>query len=188
MLCDHEKNILFCEIRAGRKEQKKRSIPLFYLSVFWFGFIDNILRGAGQESGDVINDHFHQSPACGLRGPGDMGCDEAIFVDDDGFITEGAGSAFFALLGGNLQTAPLTSNILPSITRKFVIEAGGKIGLKIIEKSLTPQQAGSADELFIAVTTKDIVPVVKFDDKIISDGKPGNYTKLLTEEFLSFTV
>jgi D-alanine transaminase len=116
------------------------------------------------------------------------GCAEAILVDDAGLITEGAGSAFFAVLGKSLQTAPLTANILPSITRKFVIEAAKKIELKVVEKSLTPQQAKDADELFIAVTTKDIVPVVKFDGKVIKDGKPGKWTKQLIEEFKKFTV
>jgi D-alanine transaminase len=114
-------------------------------------------------------------------------CVEAILVDDAGLITEGAGSAFFAVFGQTLQTTPLTVNILPSITRKFTIEAGKNIGLEIVEKSLTPQQASCADELFIAVTTKDIVPVVKFDGKVIGDGKPGRYTKLLIKEFCSFT-
>lgn len=114
------------------------------------------------------------------------GCAEAVFVDDTGFITEGAGSAFFAVFGQKLQTAPLTANILPSVTRKFVIEAAKNIGLEVVEESLTPQQAKDADELFIAVTTKDIVPVVKFDGEVVKDGKPGRYTKQLMQEFRSF--
>lgn len=116
------------------------------------------------------------------------GCEEAIFVDEAGLITEGAASAFFAISGQTVQTAPLTANILPSITRKFAIKAAQNIELKVVEKSLTPQQASNSEELFIAVTTKDIVPVVKFDGKVIGDGKPGKYTKLLIEEFRSFTV
>ena len=116
------------------------------------------------------------------------GCAEAILVDDSGLITEGAASAFFTILDQALQTASLTSNILPSITREFVIEAGKKIRLEIVEESLTPQQAGGADELFIAATTNDIVPVVKFDNVMIGDGKPGKYTKLLIQEFRSFTI
>ena len=115
------------------------------------------------------------------------GCAEAILVDESGLITEGAASAFFAIFDQSLQTASLTSNILPSITRKFVIEAGKNIGLEIVEKPLTPQQAGAADELFIAATTNDIVPIVKFDNAVIGDGKPGKYTKLLIPEFRSFT-
>jgi len=116
------------------------------------------------------------------------GCAEAILVDEGGLITEGAHSAFFAIFGQKLQTAPLTSNILPSITRKFAIEAGRNIGLELIEKSLTPKQAQGVDELFIAVTTKDIVPVVRFDGQVIGDGKPGKYTKLLIQEFRKFTA
>lgn len=116
------------------------------------------------------------------------GCVEAIFVDESGLITEGAASTFFSISGKTMQTAPLTANILPSITRVFAIKAGKNIGLEIVEKSLTPKQACDSDELFIAVTTKDIVPVVRFDGKTIGDGKPGKYTKLLIKEFRSFTV
>jgi D-alanine transaminase len=116
------------------------------------------------------------------------GCQEAIFVDDKGLITEGAASAFFAVLGKALQTAPLTSNILPSVTRKFVLKAAKDIGLQIIEQPLTPKEAASADELFIAVTTKDIVPVVKFDSRPIADATPGKYTELLIQKFRSFTL
>jgi len=116
------------------------------------------------------------------------GCAEAIFADEAGLITEGAGSAFFAVRGRTLQTAPLTANILPSITREFTIKAGRNIGLAIVEESLTPEQAAHSDELLVASTTKDITGVVRFDDKVIGDGTPGKYTKLLAQEFRSFTV
>jgi len=114
------------------------------------------------------------------------GCAEAIFVDDGGLITEGAGSAFFAVFGQTIQTAPLTSNILPSITRKFAIEAAQNLRLEVVEESFTSQRARQGDELFIAVTTRNIVPVVKFDEQTIADGRPGKNTVLLIREFLSF--
>jgi len=117
----------------------------------------------------------------------DKGCDEAILVDEQGRITEGAGSTFFAVQGKTLQTAPLSANILPSITREFVIRAAGNVGLEVRQECLTPQQAVSADELFIAVTTRDIVPVVRFDNVPIKDGAPGPCTKALAQEFLKFT-
>jgi len=116
------------------------------------------------------------------------GCGEAILVNEDGLITEGAGSAFFAVRGQTLQTAPLTANILPSITRDFAIKAGRNNGLEVIEKSLTVELAAGSDELLIASTTQDTIPVVRIDGKVIGDGKPGKYTKLITQEFLSFTV
>jgi len=115
------------------------------------------------------------------------GAREAILVNEAGFITEGSGSAFFAIFGKTIQTAPLQDNILPSITRKYVLQAASNAGLGILQKHLTPAEAEQADELFIAVTTQDIVPVVKFDDKVIGDGRPGSVTKQLEEAFLEFT-
>jgi D-alanine transaminase len=117
---------------------------------------------------------------------GKRNCEEAILVNDAGLITEGAGSAFFAVNGKALQTAPLTANVLPSITRKYAIKAAGQIGMEIVEKCLTVDQAACADELFIAVTTRDIVGVVRFDDKIIGTGKVGRYTRLVMEKFAGY--
>lgn len=116
------------------------------------------------------------------------GCSEAILVDEAGLITEGAGSAFFAIRGQTLQTAPLTANILPSITREFTLKAAVNVGLEVVEESIPVAQAASADGLLIASTTQDIVPVVKFDGKPVGDGKPGKYAKLLNEEFRRFTL
>ena len=114
-------------------------------------------------------------------------CWEAIFVNDDGLITEGAGSAFFGIVDGKLRTSPLNANILPSVTRKYVIKAAANVGLKVDEESLTTVEARIAAELFLGVTTRDIIPVVKFDGQTIGDGNPGKMTKQLIEEFKKFT-
>ncbi len=116
------------------------------------------------------------------------GCAEAILVNNAGFITEGAGSAFFAIVDKTIFTTPLTSNILPSVTRWYILQAALDIEMTIYEKSITPDQAKNANELFIAVTTKDIVPVVKFDNQKIANGSPGKYTKLLIQEFKKLTL
>lgn len=118
----------------------------------------------------------------------DKGCAEAILVDEAGWITEGAGSTFFAVFDQTLWTAPLTANVLPSITRDFAIRAARDLGWTVNESSLTPQQAVSADELFIAVTTKDIVPVVRFDTDVVANGTPGPRTQALIAAFRRFTV
>ncbi|MBN2019801.1 MAG: aminotransferase class IV [Sedimentisphaerales bacterium] len=116
------------------------------------------------------------------------GCWEAIFVDDAGLLTEGAGSAFFGIVNGVLRTSSLKANILPSVTRKYVIMAANNIGLKVVEKSLKVGEAAKANELFLAVTTRDIISIVKFDGHPIADAKPGNWTKQLIEEFKKFIV
>lgn len=116
------------------------------------------------------------------------GATEAILVDDDGMITEGAGSAFFVIDGKEkvVLTRPLGHEILPSITRAMVMQVAHNAGLSVVEKALTPHQAAECDEMFIAVTTKDIVPVVQFDGIEISGGKCGSTTKRLIDEFQAF--
>jgi D-alanine transaminase len=113
------------------------------------------------------------------------GCYEAILVNDAGHITEGSGSAFFAVDAKRkvLITHPLGQEILPSITRSVVVRIARNCGLGIVEESLTPLQAVSCDELIMAVTTKDIVPIVKFDEQTIGNGQCGRHTRALIEEF-----
>jgi branched-chain amino acid aminotransferase len=77
---------------------------------------------------------------------------------------------------------------LPSITRKYVELAAKNVGLKIEEEQLTAVEAKTAAELFLAVTTRDIIPVVKFDGQVIGDARPGKWTKQLIEEFKKFTA
>lgn len=125
-----------------------------------------------------------------------LGCQEAILVDEKGLITEGASSAFFAVRPvaseqssseAVLQTTPLTANVLPSVTRHYVLRAAAEIGLPVREESLTPAQAQAAQELFIAVTTRDLVPVVQCDQDVIGPGKPGPWTQRLQAAFDGFT-
>jgi D-alanine transaminase len=115
------------------------------------------------------------------------GCSEAILVNDNDQITEGSSSAFFAIIQNKLITHPLGKDILPSITRKFILEVAQNIDLEVLEETITPAQAKNADELFIAITTRDIVPVVKFDDQMIGNGTPGMHTKLLMQKFAELT-
>ncbi len=123
-----------------------------------------------------------------------QGCQEAILVNDDGMITEGSGSGFFAVFNRDtqsqseyyLQTTPLSANILPSVTRSYVIKAAQRLGIEVIEDSYTVPQAKKAAELFLAVTTKDIVPVVQFDNCTIETGMPGRLTRALMDVFQKF--
>lgn len=114
------------------------------------------------------------------------GAAEAILVGDDGNITEGAGSAFFAVDGDTIITRPLGHEILPSITRGIVMQVAKDAGIAAVEQTLTPKQAAACSELFMAVTTKDIVPITKFDDTLISQGKCGPITRRLINQFKEY--
>ena len=119
---------------------------------------------------------------------GKKGASEAILVGDDGMVTEGAGSAFFAIDGKErtVITRPLGHEILPSITRAMVFRVAQNAGLTVTERTLTSQQAANCDELFLAVTTKDVVPITRFDGKTISNGQCGELTGKLVNEFKAF--
>lgn len=120
------------------------------------------------------------------------GCSEAILFDEaKGLITEGSGSSFFGLLPDaagslTLRTSPLIANILPSVTRTYVLRAANNVGLPVVENPLTCPEAAHAQELFIAMTTHDIVPVVRFEGTRIGDGRPGRVTRQLMSEFRRF--
>jgi D-alanine transaminase len=111
------------------------------------------------------------------------GCQEAILYNENSIITEGSSSAFFIIADGKIQTTPLSENILPSITRIFVLSAAKALGIDIVQKKYSVDDAAAAQEMFIAVTTKDVVPVVSFDGKKICDGRPGRLTQALMAEF-----
>jgi D-alanine transaminase len=114
------------------------------------------------------------------------GASEAILVGDDGTITEGAGSAFFAIDGSTVITRPLGHEILPSITRAMVMQVAKDAGIQVAERTLTPKEAAGCSELFMAVTTKDIVPITRFDDQPVSRGTCGALTKRLIDQFKEF--
>lgn len=116
------------------------------------------------------------------------GAYEAILVNDANEITEGAGSAFFAIDGKEkaIITRPLGAEILPSITRSIVMQIAKNAGLATVEKTLTPQQAAACSELFLAVTTKDIVPITQFDGQPVGNGQVGPLCKKLIAEFAAY--
>ncbi len=110
-------------------------------------------------------------------------CFEAILFDSDGNITEGSSSAFFAVIDGCVITRPLGPEILSSVTRKYVKLIARDLGVNFIERPLTLDEARSADELFLGVTTRDILGVVEFDSAVISNAKVGPVTRLFEDAY-----
>lgn len=111
------------------------------------------------------------------------GCQEAVFVDEQDLLTEGSSSAFFAFFNDTLRTTPLSANILPSITRKFILRVCQNLDICVDEQSVPLKDAVNADEMFIAVSSMDIIPIVSFDGTEIGSGRPEKNTKLLIAEF-----
>ncbi len=114
------------------------------------------------------------------------GGDEAIFLDRNGYISEGSGDNIFIVKGGRILTPP-TINNLRGITREAVIELIHKLSIPFTETNLGLYDLYTADEVFVTGTAAEIAPIVVIDGRKIGDGKPGEITRMLMEEFRKLT-
>jgi D-alanine transaminase len=99
------------------------------------------------------------------------GVDDALLVDDYGLVTESTSSSVMMIEDRTLWTAPLTANILASVTRKRILDRAAGIGLAVREQSFTVEQALKADELFVVGTTSEVLAIIELDGQGIADGK-----------------
>ena len=111
------------------------------------------------------------------------GGEEALMCNQAGEIVECSQSNFFIVRAGEVLTPPLSAGLLPGITRAFVLELAGELGIPAKETGITPDDLGSADEAFITGTTREVTPVVHVDQSAIGSGKPGPISKRLLELF-----
>ncbi|WP_202320795.1 branched-chain-amino-acid transaminase [Archaeoglobus neptunius] len=114
------------------------------------------------------------------------GGDEAIFLDRNGYISEGSGDNIFIVKNGEIITPP-TINNLRGITRQVVIEIIEKLGIPFRETNVGLYDLYTADEVFVTGTAAEIAPIVVIDGRKIGDGKPGEVTRRLMEEFRKIT-
>ena len=111
-----------------------------------------------------------------------LGFDEAIMLDNEGYVAEGSGENIFIVRNGKLKTPPLTS-ILEGITRNCVIEIAYDEGLEVETERFTRDELYIADEAFLTGTAAEITPLREVDRRKIGDGKPGRITKRLQARF-----
>jgi D-alanine transaminase len=109
----------------------------------------------------------------------DAGCDDAIFVSDQGVVREGTSSNLFIVSGGQLTTHPLTDNILPGITRMVVLNLCKAANLDVEESFFGVDALLEAEEVFLTGTVTELLPVVRIDDKPIGRGEVGPITRRL---------
>lgn len=113
----------------------------------------------------------------------EKGCQEAIFLTTDGLLAEGSISNIFIVKKGKVLTPPLSCGILPGITRKTVIELCKKSDIPCQEKNITLGELFEAEEAFLTNSLREILPLCYVDSKKIGEGKVGNITRFLTEEY-----
>ena len=114
-----------------------------------------------------------------------MGAIESIYVDRNDCLLEGTTSNFFCYKGNKLITPKM--DILPGITRGVLVDLlQGHYDLDIREIQRT--ELPSMEEVFISASNKEIVPIIKVDDIVIGDGRPGQRTQKVMQLFEDYTT
>ena len=114
------------------------------------------------------------------------GATEALLVRD-GFVTEGTSCNVFMWSDGNLVTPISDNRILPGITRSVIFDIARERGYNLIERNITPDQILAAQEVFVTSTTIELLPIIKIDDTVIGNGRPGDIRGDLQAAFNSLT-
>jgi branched-chain amino acid aminotransferase len=113
------------------------------------------------------------------------GYDEAILLDLNGMVAEGSGENVFIVKDGRLITPPLSSSILPGITRDTVLTLAREEGIAVLEQSFPRDALLLADEAFLTGTAAEVTPVREVDDRRIGDGQVGPVTRILQERYFA---
>jgi branched-chain amino acid aminotransferase len=110
------------------------------------------------------------------------GYDEALLLDVDGYVAEGAGENIFIVKQGKLYTPDMTS-CLEGITRASIIELAAEMGILVIEKRITRDEVYCADEAFFTGTAAEVTPIRELDNRKIGSGTRGPITARLQAMF-----
>ncbi len=116
------------------------------------------------------------------------GYEEAILLDHKGNVSEAPGENIFIVRDGRLITPPLSSSALEGITRDSVIKIGRDLDFEVLENFVTKSELISSDEIFLTGTAAEITPIISMDGKKIGNGKPGDITKKMMDEYTNIVM
>ena len=111
---------------------------------------------------------------------------EAIMYNHEGYVAEATGDNVFVAKNGIIYTPPVEAGALGGITRGIVIKLAKEENLEVIEKNLTRFDLYVCDEFFLTGTAAEVIGIVEIDGRVIGNGKPGPYTRLLRKNFFKY--
>jgi len=120
------------------------------------------------------NGHYINSMLA-LKEALDCGCEEALLLDNEGYVAEGSGENVFIVRDGILYTPELTS-CLDGITRATIFQLAAECGYEVREKRLTRDEFYVADEAFFTGTAAEVLPIRELDSRAIGNGDRGPIT------------
>ena len=107
------------------------------------------------------------------------GYDEAILMDPQGYVCQGAGENLFLVKDGVLHTPDLAGGALDGITRRTIVQFAEDLGIKVVERRITRDEFYLADEIFMTGTAAEVTPIREYDDRTIGNGGRGPLTEKL---------
>lgn len=116
------------------------------------------------------------------------GVQEALMLNQRGYVVECSGENIFIVKNSTLYTPPVYLGALRGVTRDCIIEIATHLGFRVIEEPFTRFDVFDADECFLTGTAAEGIPVVKVDNRIVGNGRPGKITKLLIKKFREMTA
>lgn len=141
----------------------------------------NSLPAAAKATGQYINSVLAKVES--LK----AGYDEAIMLNEAGFITDGSGENVFTVRDGVITTPPIQAGCLDGITRGTVITLARDAGYRVREENLTRTDLYNADESFFSGTAAELTPIREVDDRVVGEGHRGPVTKELQSAFFAAT-
>ena len=129
----------------------------------------NITMCKAKATGNYINSIL------ALREAQEAGCDEALLLDNEGYVAEGSGENIFVVKDGVIHTPELTS-CLDGITRATIITFAREQGYGVVERRITRDEIYIADEAFFTGTAAEVLPICSLDGRVIADGVRGPVT------------
>ena len=132
----------------------------------------NITMCKAKANGNYINSML------ALREALDSGCEEALLLDNEGYVAEGSGENVFLVQNGKLITPELTS-CLEGITRATMFSFAQELGIEVKERRITRDEVYVADEAFFTGTAAEVLPIRELDGRVIGEGVRGPITEKL---------
>jgi len=132
----------------------------------------NITMCKAKANGNYINSIL------ALREALDSGAEEALMLDNEGYVAEGSGENFFMIRDGVIYTPDLTS-CLDGITRRSIFQIAADEGYEVRERRITRDEVYVCDEAFFTGTAAEVVPIRELDSRPIGEGRRGPITEQL---------
>jgi branched-chain amino acid aminotransferase len=111
------------------------------------------------------------------------GYEEGIALNIRGHISEGSGENIFLVKDGTVLTPPLSSSVLPGITRDSVMTLFREMGVRVIEETIPRELLYIADEVFFTGSAAEVTPIRSIDKIVIGNGKRGPLTEKVQKAF-----